>query len=206
MTLARVSEVIHEWLGWCPNARLRVCHGAGEPDEFMNTPSERRSFIDRAEHWIGLFRNQILLMTILISVTGFWMFAGMLQGSYPLLFIVGMITGFLFSAYAGTWYWRIFNEVLAEGPVVLRNRFDAVSPYLSGISILVPFVILSLVFIGAVPGVNLAMINAIIAGICVVIFWGPLISTWKWESKTHRVLHFDGMILELERKEKYAIC
>jgi len=206
MTITQLSEVIRGWLGWCPNGQSRVCHVAGEPDDFMNTPSQRGPFMDCATHWIELFHNQMLLMSFLLSVTGFWMFAGMIAWSFPLLFICGMITGLLCSVYVGTWYWRIFNEVLTEGPVILRNRFDASSPYFSGIRILAPLVIISMVFIGAVPGVNLAMINAIIAGICVVIFWGPLISTLKWESETHRVLHFDGMILELEREEKHTIC
>jgi len=193
-------------VGWCPNVKYPRCRIAGEPDDFMNTPSQRGSFMDRATHWIELFRNQMLLMSILLSVTGFWMFAAMIAWSYPLLFICGMITGLLCSVYVGIWYWRIFNEVLTDGPVILQNRFDASSPYFSGIRILVPLVIISLIFIGAVPGVNLAMINAIIAGICMVIFWGPLISTWKWESETHRVLHFDGMILELERVEMQVSC
>jgi hypothetical protein len=203
--MTRLSETVHEWMGWCPNAYAPVRNKDLQFNSEALVPSAGGSIKDRTFHWIGLFRNQILLFAILTSATGFMMFADLCGGSYPLLFICGIIAGLLFSAYAAIWYERIFNEVLHEGPVVLWNRYDASTATLTVTGTLAPFIILPLVLIGAIPGVNLTMTNAITAGFIFIIFWGLVVSTWKWESENHRSLQYDGMILELEKEETNAI-
>lgn len=203
--MTRLSETVHEWMGWCPNAYTPVRNKDLQFNSEALVPSAGGSIKDRTFHWIGLFRNQILLFAILTSATGFMMFADLCGWSYPFLFICGIIAGLLFSAYAAIWYQRIFNEVLHEGPVVLWNRYDASTATLTVTGTLAPFIILPLVLIGAIPGVNLTMTNAITAGFIFIIFWGLVVSTWKWESENHRTLQYDGMILELEKEETNAI-
>jgi hypothetical protein len=155
-------------------------------------------------NWLGLFRNQVLLSSLAMSATGFWMFAGLGGWSSPGLFITGILAGVPFTAVTGFWYLRIFNEVIREGPVVLMNRQDRTSWTLTVLGIAVSF-IPALVLFGAVPGMTMEMVPAFMGGFIGVLFWGMFIGVLKWESVNHRRMHFDGMILELEKEETNAI-
>ncbi len=98
----------------------------GRPDNDTGTPGGG-SLKDRVNHWIGLFRNQILLQTIGTICAGFFMFAGLGGWSNLNLFVIGMLAGLPFSVIVELWYWRIFDEVLHDGPVVLWTRYDKTS-------------------------------------------------------------------------------
>jgi hypothetical protein len=202
--ITRISEVIHEWLGWCPNTHARVRNAEVRLDDEAVVPSGSGSFRDRAMHWLGLFRNQTMLLTIETFWAGFFLFAGLGGWSNLNLFIIGILAGLPFTAIAGIWYWRIFDEVLHDGPVVLWSRYDKTSGTLVVVTIVAFTCIPSLTLIGAIPGVDLAMTNAFTGGFFAVLFWGVFIGIQKWESDTHRQLHYDGMILELEKDDKHA--
>jgi hypothetical protein len=199
--MTKVSEVIRHWLGWCPDAQARVRTTEVRPDEEVVVPSAGGSFKDRAIHWLGLFYNQTILLTIGSFCAGLFIFTGLGSWSNLNLFILGILAGLPFSAFVGIWYWRIFNKVLHDGPVVLWNRYDTTMGTLTtvivGVSVCIPI----LVVIGALPGVNLAMTNAFFGGFIAVLFWGILIGIQKWESDTHRRLHYDGMNLDLENDD-----
>jgi hypothetical protein len=196
----RFSEVIRGWLGWCPNAQLQMRTVRIRPEHEEVVPSGRESLKVQAVHWLGLLRNQVFLYSLAISVTGIWMFAGLGGGSAPGLFIIGILTGLPLSAVTGIWYWRIFNEVLCEGPVVLMARQDKRSETLTALSMAVAIIPVLILF-GVLPGVTMEMMIAFMGGFVVVPLWGLCIAIQKWESGTHRWLHFDGMILQLEKED-----
>ena len=199
----RISEVIHHWLGWCQNAQARVRNAEVRPDDEAVGPSTGGSVKDHAIHWLSLFRNQIILLTVGAFCAGLYMFAGLGSWSNLNLFIIGILAGLPISAIVGILYWRIFNEVLHDGPVVLWKGYDKTSGILTVITVLVfvcvPVLILQ---INAIPGVDLIKINAFFGGFVAVLFWGQLISIWTWESDTHHQLHYDGMILKSEKDDK----
>jgi hypothetical protein len=200
----RVSEVIRGWLGWCPNTHARVRKTDIRFNDEPMVPSSGGSFKGQIVRWFGLFRNQVLLYSLVISATGFWMFAGLGGGSSPALFIIGILAGLPLSAVTGIWYLRIFNEVIREGPVVLMNRQDKTSGTLTGLGLAVSLIPV-LVLFGVLPGVTMEMMIAFIGGFVAVLLWGLFIAIMKWESGTHRQLHFDGMILQLEKEDTYAV-
>ncbi|MDD1724361.1 MAG: DUF1673 domain-containing protein [Methanospirillum sp.] len=202
--MVRVLAAIQGWLGWCPNVQPRICNGVIRPDDNTVVPAAGGSFKDRAVHWFGLFRNQILLSSLAMSLTGFWMFAGLGSGSSPGFFILGILAGLPLSAITGIWYWRIFNEVLREGEVVLWNRYDRRSGIITALSMAFAFIPV-LVLFGVIPGVTMKMMIAFMGGLVVVPFWGMLISILRWESGTHHWLHYDGMILKLKKEDIYAV-
>ncbi len=205
MTTARISEIIHGWLGWCPNTRARARNIEVRPDNEAIVPAAGGSFKDRAIHWLGLFYNQTILFAIGSFCAGLYIFAGLGSWFNLNLFIIGMLAGVPFSAFIGFWYWRIFNKVLHDGPVVLWNRYDKTMGTFTVVIVVVSVCIPVLVIIGAIPGVNLAMTNAFFGGFIAVLFWGMLIGIQKWESNTHRRLHYDGINLDLENDDKHAI-
>ncbi len=199
-----ITEVFRRYLGWCPNMQPHPRSAVNRQYDNPVIPSAGGSFKTRAYHWLGLLRNQVLLYAFVISATGFWMFAGLGGDSSPGLFIIGILAGMPFSVFTGFWYERIFNEVIHEGPIVLMNRQDTTSGILTVLGIAVSFIPV-LVFFGIIPGVTMEMMLAFMGGFVGVLFWGMFISILRWESGNHRQLHFDGMILELEKEETYAI-
>ena len=202
---ARVSEVICGWLGWCPETPTRVRNMESRPGDEAVVPASGGSFKERAIRWLGLFYNQTMLQTIVSFCIGLYMFAGLGSWSNLDLFIVGMLVGLPYSAITGIWYFRVFNEVLRDGTVVLWNRYDKTSKTLTVVSLVVSISIWGLVLLGAIPGVNLAMTCAFFGGTVAVLFWGVLIAVRRWESGTHHQLHYNGEILGLEMEDTHAI-
>lgn len=198
--IARITNVIHRWLGWCPhvNAQIRNEKVLSYYQEVI--PPGSGSYKERVFHWLGLFRNQTILQTIGTFCIGFYMFAGLGGVSHWNFFLVGILAGLPFSVVVGVLYWRIFNEILCDGPVVLWNRYDKTWGILTGVSVAASLCIWTLVFLGKIPGVSLEMTSAFFGGIIAVSFIGMLVSVWRWESDTHRQLHYDGLILELEKE------
>jgi hypothetical protein len=202
---AHVSEVIRGWLGWCPDAQVQIRGQARKPNDITVTSSSSRSFQSNAIHWTILFRNQTILLAIGSFLTGLFMFAGLGNGwSNMNLFILGIIAGLPVTVIVGIWYWRIFNEVLHEGPVALWRRYDKTSATIAVVTLAAVTAIPTLVILGALPGVSLEMTNAVFGGFMAVIFWGQLISIWIWESDTGLHLQYDLLMLELVKEEKHA--
>lgn len=197
---ARISDVIHGWLGWCPNVEAQIRQAEIYRVEDAVVPPGSGSFQDRALHWLGLFQNQIMLQTIGTFCIGFYMFAGLGSVSYWNLFLFGILAGLPFSVVVGFLYWRIFDEILSVGPVVLWNRFDKSWWIITGVTVAATLCVWALVLLGRIPGVSLEMTSAFFGGVIAVSFIGMLISIWKWESGTHRTLHYDGQILGLEKE------
>ena len=201
----RVSEVIREWLGWCPNTQMRIIGQVRKPNDLTITSSGSRSFQSNPTHWYVLFRNQTLLLTIGSFLAGLFMFAGLGNGWSNLnLFILGIIAGLPVSVIVGIWYWKIFTEVLHEGPVALWRRYDKTSATIAVVTLAAVTVIPILVITGALPGVSLEMTNAVFGGFMAVLFWGQLISIRIWESNTGLQLQYDLLMLELVKEEKHA--
>lgn len=198
----RFVSIIREWLGWCPHAHARVRNAETMLDDEAVVPLAGGSFKNQTIHWIGLFRNQTLLQIIGTFFMGLYLFAGLGGWSNLNPFIIGILAGLPFSAVVGIWYWRIFNEVLCCGPVVLWNRYDKISGTFTIVAVAVSVCVWALVLSGTIPGVDLAMTSAFFGGFIAVLFWGVFIGIWKWETDMHHRLHFDGMMLELE-KENY---
>ena len=203
--MTRVSEAIRGLLGWCPNAHAPIRNNSIYfNNEEVIASFAGGSFKDRANHWLGLFRNQILLFAITMSATGFWLYAGLGGWSNPLLFISGIVVGILISAVIGNWYRRIFNEVLHEGPVILWNRYDQTSGTIAMIIFLAFEGLTICAIFGGIPGISFEMTNAVFGGFIAVVFWGQFASIRKWEWENCKMLHYDGMILELEKEENHV--
>ena len=197
-------DVCRKYLGWCPNAQAQVRIEKAQSFDEEVVPPGSGSFHDRALHWLGLFQNQILLQTILTVSAGVFIYAGLGGVSHWILFLAGILAGMPLSAAFGFLYWRIFNEILSVGPVVLWNRYVKTWWIITGVTVAASLCIWSFVLLGRIPGVSLEMITAFFGGFISVSFIGMLVSIWKWESGTHRKLHYDGQILGLEEEGNHA--
>lgn len=192
-------NTLRKYLGWCPRAQIRMRNADVLTDDRAVVPPESGAFKDRAVQWLNLFRNQIMLLAIGTSFAGVYLFAGLGGVSRPDLFFLGILAGLPLSAVVGFLYWRIFDEVVRDGPVVLLNRFDKASGILAVATAVIILYGQVYFLTGPAPWFDATMPNAFFGGFIGTLFWGLLISAVKWESDTRRRLQYDGMILMLEK-------
>jgi len=198
-------DACRKYLGWCPNAQGQVRIEKAQSFDEEVVPPGSGPFQERALHWLGLFQNQILLQTILTVCVGVFIYAGLGGVTHWILFLAGILAGMPLSAAVGFLYWRIFDEILSVGPVVLWNRFDKSWWIITGVTVAATLSVWALVLLGRIPGVRLEMINAFFGGFISVSFIGMLVSIWKWESDTRRQLHYDGQVLGLVKECNHAL-
>jgi len=195
MTITRITEIIHEWMGWCPNADVRVRNMEVRLDDEAVVPSAGGSFKDRAIHWLGLFRNQIVLLALYFSVVGV-LLSVFIGGIDVSMFFIGIVAGSLLSVFQGFRFWKTMNEVRENGAVLLVTLYDKTTITITLIVFMVPMV----VSLGAIPGIDMTILNSISGGFIFIMFWWVLLVTWIWESQTKRHLLSDGLLLSLERE------
>jgi asparagine N-glycosylation enzyme membrane subunit Stt3 len=118
-----VVDTIRGWLGWCQNVPARIQRVASEPYEVTGTPSGSGSFKEGAFRWLGLFRNQMLLLAIWFSVVGYLLLVT-IGDNNVLLFTWGLLAGLGLSAFTGFRFWGTMNEVLESGAVFLATLYD----------------------------------------------------------------------------------
>jgi len=193
--ITRISEVIHGWLGWCPNAHARVRNAEVRPGVGAVVPTAGGSFKDRAIHWLGLFRNQIILLALYFSVVGV-LLSVFMGGIDVSMFFIGIVVGSLLSVFQGIRFWKTMNEVRENGAVLLVTLYDKTTITITLIVVMVPMV----VSLGAIPGIDMTMLNSVTGGFIFILFWGVLFVVWFWESRTRRHLQSDGMMLSLAKE------
>jgi hypothetical protein len=191
--MMQITEIIKKHLGWCPNAQARVLRvAASEPDEVTGTPSGSGSFQARALGWLGLFRNQVLLLATWFSIVGYLLLVtiGNANGT---MFFWGLLAGLLLSAYQGVRFWRSLNEVRESGAVFLTTLYDKLTVFIMVLVLCIP----PIISVSTSPAANLVMWNAVTAGFIFILFWVQLLVVWLWETRTHRHLQSDGLMLSL---------
>ena len=57
------------------------------------------------------------------------------------------------------------------------------------------FLIPLVISMSASPAANMMMWNAVTAGFIFMLFWTQLFVVWFWETRIHRKLHSDGLML-----------
>ena len=193
--MTRVSEVIRGWLGWCHEGKRQNRTAETLLDGVVENTSERPKNGARAITWLGIFRNQLLVLALYFSVAGV-LLSVFLGGNDILMFFIGVLAGSVLAAFQAIRFWKTMNEVRDEGAVFLATLYDKTTLTLTLIVAMVPTV----VFLGAVPGITMIMLNSIIGGFIFILFWWFLVVTWIWESRTNHRLLSDGLMLSLARE------
>jgi len=190
-----ITEVIREWMGWCPNntAKIRTVPTVTAYEDAA--PSAGGSFRARTMNWLGLFRNQMIVMALYFSVVGILL--SVLLGGFSLtMFFTGIVAGTLLSGFQGIRFWKTMNEVRDEGAVFLATLWDRTTIATAFIVAFVPVAVSA----GAIPGITMSMMNSISGGFIFILCWGLLFVVWRWESQAKRQLKSDGLMLSLARE------
>ncbi|MDD1674408.1 MAG: hypothetical protein LUQ13_02060 [Methanomicrobiales archaeon] len=159
------------------------------------TPSGSGTFKIRVLNWLGIFRNQMIVLALYFSVVGV-LLSVFLGGIDLPMFSVGIIAGSLLSVLQGIRFWKTMNEVRDEGAVFLATLYDKTTITIILVAAMVPTVI----FLGAVPAITLTMFNSITGGFIFIMFWWCLLVVYIWESRAKRQLLSDGLTLTLARE------
>jgi hypothetical protein len=193
--MTHFCDVIRESLGWCPEGKRQDSIAVTRTDRIIETPSGRATFRERVTTWLGIFRNQLLVLALYFSVVGV-LLSVFLGGTDLPMFFIGVLAGSVLAAFQAIRFWKTMNEVRDEGAVFLATLYDKTTLILTVIVAMVPTV----VFLGAVPGITMIMLNSIIGGFIFILFWWFLVVTWIWESRTNQRLLSDGLMLSLARE------
>jgi hypothetical protein len=188
------TEVIRRGFGWCPEKKRQNRIALNRRDGIIETPSGRATFRGRVITWLGIFRNQLLVLALYFSVVGV-LLSVFLGGINIPMFFIGVLAGSVLAVFQAIRFWKTMNEVRDEGAVFLATLYDKTTLALTLILAMVPTV----VFLGAVPGITMIMLNSIIGGFIFILFWWFLVVTWIWESRTNHRLLSDGLMLSLAR-------
>jgi hypothetical protein len=191
------TEAIRRRFGWCPNETRHNRPEPVQPESVVGTAYGSRSFKARAMNWLSLFRNQIILLALYFSVVGV-LLSVFLGGIDIPMFFIGIVAGSMLSVFQGIRFWKTMNEVRECGAVFLATLYDKTTITIILIVAMIPTVI----FLGAVPGITLTMLNSITGGFIFIMFWWVLLMTWIWESRTHRRLLSDGLMLTMARNTR----
>jgi len=189
------TEVIRRGLGWCPEGKRQNSIALTQTDSIIEDTSGRSTYRRRVINWLGIFRNQLLVLALYFSVVGV-LLSVFLGGNDILMFFIGVLAGSVLAAFQAIRFWKTMNEVRDEGAVFLATLYDKTTLALTLIVAMVPTV----VFLGAAPGITMIMLNSIIGGFIFILFWWFLVVTWIWESRTHQRLLSDGLMLSLARE------
>jgi hypothetical protein len=163
-------------------------------DGIIETPSGRATYRGRVITWLGIFRNQLLVLALYFSVVSV-LLSVFLGGINIPMFFIGVLAGSVLAAFQAIRFWKTMNEVRDEGAVFLATLYDKTTLTLTLTVAMVP----TAVFLGAVPGITMIMLNSIIGGFIFILFWWFLVVTWIWESRTNHRLLSDGLMLSLAR-------
>jgi hypothetical protein len=188
------TEVIRRGLGWCPEKKRQNSIALTQTDGSIETPSGRATYRGQVITWLGIFRNQLLVLALYFSVVGV-LLSVFLGGINIPMFFIGVLAGSVLAVFQAIRFWKTMNEVRDEGAVFLATLYDKTTLTLTLIVAMVPTV----VFLGAVPGITMIMLNSIIGGFIFILFWWILLVTWIWESRTNHRLLSDGLMLSLAR-------
>ena len=99
--------------------------------------------------WLGIFRNQLLVLALYFSVVGV-LLSAFLGGNDILMFFIGVLAGSVLAAFQAIRFWKTMNEVRDEGAVFLATLYDKTTLTLTLIVAMVPTV----VFLGVCTGHN----------------------------------------------------
>jgi hypothetical protein len=192
--MTQFCDVIRESLGWCPEAKRQNSIALTRTDCIIEMPSGRATFRRWVITWLGIFRNQLFVLALYFSVVGVLLSVFLGGNNIPMLFI-GVFAGSVLAVFQGIRFWKTMNEVRDEGAVFLATLYDKTTLTLTLTVAMVP----TAVFLGAVPGITMIMLNSIIGGYIFILFWWFLVVTWIWESRTNHRLLSDGLMLSLAR-------
>ncbi|MDD5024159.1 MAG: DUF1673 family protein [Methanoregula sp.] len=190
--MTQVSEIIHGWLGWCPNARtLTVREIPVLQHETAGGIPVQGAGLSAADGWLNRYRRQMLFWAVMYTFA-FSCFVPLFltTGLARLILSLGIFGGLGFSALFGRWLWDRFGK-LANGDTVKPGpEVNVIVAILIGISPL-SVILLFLGLISSIPFEAAMLLPAFTMGFGLLVPWCFLLLILLWERRTGHILIFD---------------
>jgi len=189
MTL-RISEIIHGWLGWCPNVctpmrQLPVLH-----DTAADGSRAQGAGIPAQTGLMQRYRNQVLIRAVFFTMVSLPLVAIFLAANLTrLMLCIGTISGLLVFAFFGRWLWHSLG-MLRKGATMKTGPKEYVLTFLIagalplGAVLLLSAILVPISFAGALAFPAFATGFAFIP-------WYVFILILLWEQKTGYTVMFD---------------
>jgi hypothetical protein len=190
MTIMRISEIIHGWLGWCPQARglvrqLPVLHDPpadGSRAQGAGIPAQTGS--------MQRYKNQVLIWAVFFTIVSLPLVAIFLAADLTrLMLCLGTISGLGIFAFFGRWLWHSLG-MLQKGAVMKTGPKEYILTFLIagaiplGAVLLISALLVPISFAGALAFPAFATGFAFFP-------WYVFILILMWEQKTGYTLIFD---------------
>lgn len=176
-------------MGWCPNAStIETIKSVQFDDLAVNAPDGIGGLRHWTSGWWEKYRNKILLncfFATLLAIT-FFNIGG--RGK-PDIFVMGIITGIVFSIIAWITEWRRFNKAAAgEYKPMYLTRRKRIMNYLAIWLIMVVMLVIG--FTLAKTGIRISGYHAFISGL-ILFSWTQYFEVLYWERKNGKTLIAD---------------
>ena len=190
MTLTRLSETIHEWMGWCPNTRALTRQTPTLEEDTVSGILEQGNGIPSRTGGLQRYRNQVLLMAIAFTLAV--ILAMIFFQTYDLtrlMLYIGTITGLGLFAFFGRWLWNSFGMLekgmtikTGPGEYIISLIIAGVIPL--GVILIIMALVTMISFAGALA------FPAFVTGFAFVP-WYVFVLILLWERRTGCILMFD---------------
>jgi hypothetical protein len=188
--MTRVSEIIHEWMGWCPKAHAQPRQMPLLKDYLSKDTPARRTGIPECTESLNRYRNQVLLWAVFLTLVSV-PFVAYFQTTdlTRLLFCLGMIAGLGVFAFFCRWLWNSLG-MLEKGMTIKTGPGEYIFLFLIAGVIPLSVVLIISAFIAFTSMAGVWAFPAFATGFAFIPWYVYILILW-WERRTGCILMFD---------------
>lgn len=189
--ITEISDHIFERLGWCPQVptplqSLTVLNN----EAASNASSQGRGIPERTES-LNLYRNQVLLWAVFLTLVSVPFVAYFLTTDLTrLLLSVGTIAGLVIFAFFGRWLWNSL-EMLEKGMTIKTGPGEYIILFLIAGVIPLSIVLIIAILITITSFAGTWAFPAFAMGFTLIPWYVYILILW-WEQKTGCLLRFNN--------------
>jgi len=185
--MTAVAEHIKRMMGWCPNTSGIEIRRTVLFDDLMVSASDTDGELSHfASRWWNKYHNRILLYSSIFTLLAISFFIS--DGRNRLdIFMIGIISGLVFSLFFGVTEWRRLNKAAAgEFRRLQVTRRKMLVNYL----VIIGFIFITIfimTYFAVKTGSNIRDIHAFVLGF-ILIAWTQFFEVVYWEWKNKKIL------------------
>ncbi|WAC04881.1 MAG: DUF1673 family protein [Methanoregula sp.] len=190
MTLSRFTEIIHGWLGWCPQAQVTVRQLPVLHDTVADGYKAQGAGIPAQTGSMQRYRNQVFIWAVFFTMVSLPLIAVFLAADLTrLMLCLGTISGFGIFVFFGRWLWKSLG-MLQKGAIIKTGPKEYILTFLIAGAIPLGAVLLLSAILVPISFAGAPAFPAFATGFA-FIPWYVLLLILLWEQKTGYTVMFD---------------
>jgi len=188
--IIRISEIIHGWLGWCPQAQVPVRQLPVLHDTVADGSLPQGAGIPTQTGSMQRYRNQVLIWAVFFTMVSLPLVAIFLAADLTRLVLgLGVVTGLFIFAFFGRWLLHSLR-MLAKGATIKTGQKEYILTFLIAGAIPLGCVLLLSAMLFLIPLAGALAFPAFATGFA-YIPWYVFVLILLWEQKTGYTVMFD---------------